>query len=43
MNKFEAFNIRSIARSLNYEENMLANAASNICPSYDFSHDKFSV
>ena len=43
MNKFEAFNIRSIPHSLNYEAYMLANAASNVCPSNDFSHDKFYV
>ena len=43
MYKFEAFNIRSIPRSLNYEVDMLANAASNLCPSNDFSHDKFYV
>ena len=43
MNKFEAFNIRSIPHSLNSEEDMLANAASNLCPSNDFCHDKFSI
>ena len=43
MNKFEAFNIRSIPLSLNYEEDMLANVASTLCPSKNFSHDKFFV
>ena len=43
MHKFEYFNIRSIPHSLNSEVDLLANAASNICPSNDFSHDKFSV
>jgi hypothetical protein len=43
MNKFEAFNIKSIPRTLNHEADMLANEASNLCPSDDFSHDKFSV
>ena len=43
MNKFEAFNIRFILRSLNFEEDMLANAASNLCLSDDFSHNKFYV
>ena len=43
MNKFEAFNIRSIPQSLNSEANLLANAVSNICRSNDFSHEKFSV
>ena len=43
MYKFEAFNIRSIPRSLNSEVDMLANATSNICPSNDFSNDKFSI
>ena len=43
MDKFEAFNIRSIPRSLNFEADMLANVASNICPINDFSHDKFYV
>ena len=28
---------------MNSEANMLSNAASNLCPSDDFSHDKFSV
>ena len=43
MNKFEAFNIKSIPRTLNHEADMLANAASNLCPCDDFSHEKFSV
>ena len=37
MNKFEAFNIKSIPRTLNHEADMLANTASNLCPSDDFS------
>ena len=43
MNKFEAFNIKSIPRTLNFEADMVANATPNLCPSDDFSHDKFSV
>ena len=43
MNKFEALNIRSIPRLLNIEVDILANAASNICPSNDFSHEIFSI
>ena len=43
MNKFEAFNIKSIPRTLNNEADMLANMASNLCPSDDCSHDKFYV
>ena len=43
INIFEAFNIRSIPRSMNSEVDMLANVASNLCPSDDLSHNKFSV
>ena len=43
MNKFEALNIKYMPRTLNYEANMLANATSNLFPSDDFSHNKFSV
>ena len=43
INKFEDFNIKSIPHSKNYEVDMLANVASNISPSDDFSHDKFSI
>ena len=43
MNTFEAFNIKPIPRTLNFEVDMLANAASNLPPSGDFSHDKFYV
>ena len=43
MNKFESFNIISIPHTLNYEEEMLANATSNLFRSDDFSHDKFFV
>ena len=43
MNKFEAFNIRSIPHYLNFEVDMLANATSNLCPRNDLSHDKFFV
>ena len=43
MNKFESFSIRSIPCYLNFEADILANAASNICPSGDFSHNKFLV
>ena len=43
MNKFESFNIKSTPRTLNHEANMLANAASNLCSSDDFSHGNFFV
>ena len=43
ISKFEDFNIKSIPRTLNFEVDMLANATSNLCPSDNFSHDKFSV
>jgi ribonuclease HI len=43
MNNFEAFNIKSIPCTLNSEADLLANAASNLCPSDNFSHDKFLV
>ena len=43
INKFEAFNIKSIPHSMNYEEEMFANATSNLCPHDYFSHDKFFV
>ena len=43
MNKFEAFNIKSIPHTLNHEDDMLANVASSLCPSDDFSHENFSV
>ena len=43
ISKFEAFTIRSIPHLLNSEADMLANVASNLSPSDDFSHDKFSV
>ena len=43
MNKFEAFNIRSILHSMDSEANMLANVASNVSPSDDFTQDKFSI
>ena len=43
MHKFEDFNIRSIPRSINSEEDMLANVASNLSPSDDFFHDNFFV
>ena len=43
MNKFKDFNTRSIPCSLNSEAGMLANVTSNICPSDDSSHDKFSI
>ena len=43
MNKFEAFNIKSIPRTLNHEDDMLANVTSNVCPSDDFSHNNFFV
>ena len=43
MNKFEAFNIKSIPHTLNFEVDMLANVASNLFPSDDFSHETFFV
>ena len=43
INKFENFNSKCIPRSMNYESNMMANAASNLCSSDDISHDKFSI
>ena len=43
INKFEAFDIKSIPHTMNFEADMLANAASNLCPSDDFSHNIFSV
>ena len=41
MNKFEAFNIKSIPCTLNSKADMLANVASNLFPSDDFSNDNF--
>ena len=35
MNKFEAFNIKSIPHIENYDTNMLANVTSNNDPTYD--------
>ena len=43
INKFKAFNIKSIPCSMNYEVNMLANVTSNLCPSDDFSNEIFSI
>ena len=43
MNKFEACNIKTIPHSDNSKANMLANAASNLSPSDDFTHDNFFV
>ena len=43
MNKFEVFNIKSIPHTLNSKADMLANVASNLCPSDDFCHDKCYV
>ena len=43
MNKFEAFTIKSIPHSKNYEADMPANATSNLIPSDDFTHNKFLV
>ena len=36
INKFEAFNIKSIPRTMNSKADMLANATSNLSPSDDF-------
>ena len=43
MSKFEAFNIKSIPRTENFDGDMLANVASNLSASDDFSHDIFFV
>ena len=43
MNKFEAFNIKYIPCSMNYEYDILANEASNHSTSDDFTSDKFYV
>ena len=43
MNKFEAFNIKSIPPIKNYNANMLENVTSNLSPSNDFTHDRFFV
>ena len=43
MNKFEAFNIKSIPHLENSKVGMLANVASNLIPSDYFTHDKFFV
>jgi ribonuclease HI len=36
INRFEAFNIKSIPHSMNSEVGVMANATSNLCPSDDF-------
>jgi hypothetical protein len=43
MNKIEAFNIKSIPHSDNSKYDTLANAASKLSPSDDFTHNKFSI
>jgi hypothetical protein len=43
MNKFEAFNIKSIPRTKNSNADMLANEASTLSPSDDFTHEGFSI
>ena len=43
MTKFENLNIKSIPRSKNSNADMSANAASNLSPSDDFTHDRFSM
>ena len=43
MNKFKAFNIISIPRSMNFEADMMANVASNPSPSDEFTSDNFFV
>ena len=40
INKFEGFNIRFVPHSMNSKADMVANAASNISPSNDFTSDK---
>ena len=43
MHKFESFNIRFIPHLMKSKEGMLANAASNVSPSDDFTSDKLYV
>ena len=43
MNKFEAFNIKPISHTENYNIDMLENVASNLSPGDDFTHDTFLV
>ena len=43
MSKFEAFNIKCIPPTKKIDVDMLANAASNLGPSDDFTHDIFSL
>ena len=43
MKKFEAFNIKSIPRLEKSKFHMLANVGSDLSPSDDFTHDKFSI
>ena len=43
MNKFEAFNIKSIPCTKIFDTNMLENASSNLIPSGNFTHDIFYV
>jgi hypothetical protein len=38
-----AFNINLIPRAHNSDANLLANVASKLIPSEEFSHDKFSI
>ena len=43
MNKFEAFNIKSIPCKKNSDADMLENVTSNFSPSDDITYDRFSV
>jgi hypothetical protein len=43
MSNFEAFNIKSIPHTENYDANMLENEASNLIPSDDLNHGIFSI
>ena len=43
MNKFSSFNINSIPRINNVEENLLANVASKLLPAEGLSPDAFSI
>ena len=43
ISKFKDFNNKSIPHTMNSKDDMLANAASNLCPTDNFSHDRFSI
>ena len=43
MIKFEAFNIKYITHTKNFDAYILENATSKLSPSDDFTHDRFFV